>query len=146
MIKRVGAFGYGRQGRFLVNLIRNTGRAEIGFVVEEKPQLLENLKQDFSGSKLPQTMSMAEFAERAEAIGSEQDGFSVVTTTSSHVPIIKHLAPLKKPIFVEKPFAGTYAESVEGWDALDKHKTPCFIGFQRRLCGPIKDIYEITRG
>ena len=69
-----------------------------------------------------------------------------MTTTSAHVPIIKQLAPLKKPIFVEKPFSSTYQEAKEGWDELDKYQTQCFVGFQRRLDKNIKAIYDRTRG
>lgn len=60
------------------------------------------------GLEVPQALSLSEFTKDIQNIGKESNGFAVVTTTSAHVPIIKHLAPLKKPIFVEKPFSSTF--------------------------------------
>ncbi len=139
-------FGYGRQGKYLLDLLLRTRKVKIGFVVEESQALRQAMVNDFRdiGVVAPPSYSLDEFQKSNES--EKQDGFAVVTTTNAHVPIIKQLAPLKKPIFVEKPFASTYQESKEGWDVLDKYGTQCFVGFQRRLDKYMKGIYDKTRG
>jgi len=61
------------------------------------------------------------------------DGFVIATPLSTHKDLVLHLAGLGKPIFIEKPMAGTVSDITEMFDVCEQYNTPLYTGWQRRM-------------
>lgn len=61
------------------------------------------------------------------------DGFLICTPLFAHGEFIKRVAPFGKPIFCEKPLAGSVKEIEEIFDVCDQHNSPLYVAWQRRF-------------
>lgn len=69
------------------------------------------------------------------------DGFFVCTPLFTHKKLILDLAKLGKPIFCEKPLAGSSTDIVEIFDECDKYGAQLYVGWQRRFHREYQDAH-----
>jgi len=97
-MKKIGLVGFGIWGKkILESLVRMDINVTV-FDISVKEVGFSNAQ----GLKL--TNNIHEFLEM------DVDGYIVASATSSHKEILKTLAPLGKPIFIEKPLTNSFAD------------------------------------
>ncbi len=70
------------------------------------------------------------FANLDELLANKEvDGFVICAENTQHLPLLKKLLPVEKPIFCEKPLVTSTADLKEVRNLLAKHPVPVFCGY-----------------
>ncbi len=73
------------------------------------------------------------------------DGFVICAENTRHLPLLKQLLPLGKPIFCEKPLVTTYPDLLEVRELLKYYSTPLFCGYFQPWSGQMLAIAKLVR-
>jgi len=72
------------------------------------------------------------------------DGFIICAENTKHLPLLKQLLPVGKPVFCEKPLATTVADLKEIKELQAKYKTPLFCGYFQPFDGQMLAIAKLV--
>lgn len=108
---------------------------------------IEKIKQengipDFYPTSFIQASHFPDYLKEKSA---EIDGFLALGTTSSHFDYIKLLAPLGKPILMEKPLTDNREDTLKSLELLQKYNTRLALGFNRRYDPSYRELYKKVR-
>ena len=125
---RVVVVGAGRMGVIRAEDLAADGRVDDIVVTNRNPARAEELAARVGGRTSP-------WGEWPEA-----DAYAVTTATDTHMELLQQLAPLGRPLLVEKPLAMTLEET-DQLIAMSNDVT-MQIGFQRRFDTGIRRIKD----
>jgi myo-inositol 2-dehydrogenase/D-chiro-inositol 1-dehydrogenase len=73
------------------------------------------------------------------------DGVIIASSTDSHAELVKGAAAAGKVVFCEKPLSLDFAAAQCCVDVLNRHGTPCMLGFHRRYDPSFRAVRERIR-
>ncbi len=127
-----------KHGHCIVNYLDN---AKIGGACDLNPDRAAKFTQEYGGEPFKDIASMV------GAVNNEVDIFSVLTPSGTHAKNILEIAPLGKPIIVEKPLALKLEEADLILNTCDKYGVKLFVVHQNRYNLPIIKLKEaLDRG
>lgn len=136
---RIGIFGAGRMAEDHARNIINSRIAKLEWVVDPHEE---------NGRKFAQTYECEYFSDWSKAVEKKQvDAFAIVSSSHTHVELIKHLAPLRSPIFCEKPIAIDTEQVRFCLKILKEYEVPFLLGFNRRYDANFSELKKrLTEG
>lgn len=121
---KVGIFGAGRMAADHAMNIANSRIAKLEFVVDPN--------QD-AAKKMGTECSCDSYTTWQEAVERKKvDAFVIVSSSATHMDLIKNLAPFRKPIFCEKPIAADTEQVRSCLAIIKEYQVPFLLGFNRR--------------
>ncbi len=134
---KIGLFGAGRMATDHARNIFNSGLAKLAWVVDPNVSAAQNLASIYNATPYS---NWEEAVERQKV-----DAFVIVSSSSTHVSLIKNLAPLGQPIFCEKPIAIDTEEVRNCIRVIQEYKTPFLLGFNRRYDPNFAELHKRLR-
>jgi myo-inositol 2-dehydrogenase/D-chiro-inositol 1-dehydrogenase len=123
-LMKVGMFGAGRMAGDHARNIIHSRLASLEWVVDP---------HEDTGRKFAKTYGCEYYPTWSEAVERKKvDAFAIVSSSHTHVELIKNLAPLRKPIFCEKPIAIDTVQVRHCLSILKEYQVPFLLGFNRR--------------
>ena len=120
----MGVVGLGRLGRTHAQNILETARARLVAVCDTQPDLARSVAADLGCACYSDIRRMLE--------NREIDAVLIVTPTALHGEPVTAAAEAGKPIFCEKPLAGSLDETRQLISVIRGSQIKCQVGFQRR--------------
>jgi len=121
---KIGIFGAGRMATDHARNVSNSRIASLEFVVDPNADAAKKLASEFSCDSFS---TWQEAVERRKV-----DAFVIVSSSATHVDLIKNLAPFRLPIFCEKPIAIDTAQVRSCLAIIQEYQVPFLLGFNRR--------------
>lgn len=121
---KIGIFGAGRMAADHAMNITNSGIASLEWVVDPNEESAKNFSQKYNCKYFT---NWSDAVERSKV-----DAFAIVSSSHTHMELIKNLAPLRKPIFCEKPIAADTNQVRECISIIKEYQVPFLLGFNRR--------------
>jgi len=123
----VGVIGLGRMGSLYArNLAQRVSHARLVAVADHKADVREQFAAELSGVKV--------YASHLDLIDDKDvEAVVVVTSTSTHKPVVMDAVAGGKAIFCEKPMALSLADAYEMQEAAEKARVFFQMAFQRRF-------------
>jgi len=106
---------------FLENIVQSDDGRVVHAIWDERPERGRRYAEQFRARFEPQL----EAALADPAV----DGFVVCAENTRHLPLLRAVLPLGKPVFCEKPLVTTTVELREVRALLARHRTPLFCGY-----------------
>ena len=122
----VGVVGLGRMGYMhAYNLAWRTPRAKLVAVCDVDEDLAKTMAADLGCNYYTDLKQMLD--------DKDIDAVCVVTPSAYHVEPVTTVAQAGKPLFVEKPLAGTLEDNIHLADVITRAGIMCQVGFMRRF-------------
>jgi scyllo-inositol 2-dehydrogenase (NAD+) len=124
----IGVVGLGRLGYVHARNISQTPRARLIAVCDQQEKLARQVAQELNCVWYADVRRMLE--------NRDIQAVCVVTPTAHHVGPVAAVVRAEKPLFCEKPLAGSLEDTLRLADLIKDSGITCQIGFQRRFDPP----------
>ena len=121
---KIGIFGAGRMATDHAMNVSNSRIASLEWVVDPNQDAAKKLASEYSCDFFS---TWQEAVERKKV-----DAFVIVSSSATHMELIKNLAPFKLPIFCEKPIAIDTNQVRSAQAVIQEYQVPFLLGFNRR--------------
>lgn len=121
----IGVLGLGRLGRIHASNVRQLPKAHLVAVCDQDERLARSTAEELGCACYTDLSRMLE----DKAV----DAVCVATPTGQHVRPVTSVAAAGKPLFCEKPLAGTVADTEELVRIIRESGIKCQVGFHRRF-------------
>mgnify|MGYP006291411925 FL=1 len=120
---KIGIIGVGKLGSFHCNALSQLKEAELVGIYDTNEEQRQQIADKFNCQAFPS----------AQHVIDASDIVGVVVPTSDHMVVVRQALKSGKPVFVEKPIAGTIAEAEEIVDLASAHGLPVQVGHIERF-------------